>query len=137
MIDAAGLTERILFCGTTTNVPAVLVDADLYVMPSAYEGFGLSLAEGMSMGLPAIGYRSCVAVNELICDGENGFLVGDGVEPLAEKMALLMRDRTLRVKMGAAARESMRTYAPEIIWAQWEELMRDVVLRTISEQRRR
>ena len=127
MIAAAGLEERISFCGTTQDVPAVLRDADLYVMPSAYEGFGLSLAEGMSMGLPAIGYRSCVAVNELICDGENGFLVGDGVEPFAEKMALLMRDRTLRVKMGTAARESMRAYAPEIIWAQWDQLMRDVV----------
>lgn len=132
MIDAAGLTERILFCGTTTNVPAVLVDADLYVMPSAYEGFGLSLAEGMSMGLPAVGYQNCVAVNELIRDGENGLLADDGAEALAEKMAILMRDRTLRVKMGAAARESMRTYAPEIIWTQWEQLMEDVVSWTRS-----
>ena len=50
MIAAAGLEECISFCGTTQDVPAVLRDADLYVMPSAYEGFGLSLAEGMSMG---------------------------------------------------------------------------------------
>mgnify|MGYP000848680849 FL=1 len=137
IIDSAGLTKRILFCGTTKNVASVLQNADLYTMPSAYEGFGLSLAEGMSMGLPAVGYQNCVAVNELIHDGENGFLADDGVEPLAEKMAFLMRDRDLRVKMGMAARESMRVYAPENIWAQWEELMRDVVLRTISEQRRR
>ena len=127
MIDAAGLAERILFCGTTTNVPAVLVDADLYVMPSAYEGFGLSLAEGMSMGLPAVGYQNCVAVNELIRDGENGLLADDGAEALAEKMAILMRDRDLRVRMGTAARASMRAYAPEIIWGQWEALMEELV----------
>lgn len=42
-------------------------------------------------------------------------------------MALLMRDRDLRVRMGQAARESMRVYAPENIWAQWEELMERVV----------
>ena len=66
-------------------------------------------------------------MNELIHDGENGFLADDGVEPLAEKMAFLMRDRDLRVKMGMAARESMRVYAPENIWAQWEELMERVV----------
>ena len=127
MIDAAGLAERILFCGTTTDVPAVLADADIYVMPSAYEGFGLSLAEGMSMGLPAVGYQNCVAVNELIRDGENGLLADDGAEALAEKMEILMRDRDLRVRMGAAARQSMRAYAPEIIWGQWEALMESVV----------
>ena len=126
MIERAGLAERILFCGTTMNVPAVLADADLYVMPSAYEGFGLSLAEGMSMGLPVVGYRNCVAVNELIRDGDNGLLAADGADALAERMALLMRDRDLRVRMGAAARGSMRAYAPEIIWTKWENLMREV-----------
>lgn len=45
-----------------------------FAFPSAYEGFGLSLAEAMSMGLPAVGYKSCSAVNELIVDGKNGFV---------------------------------------------------------------
>ena len=130
MIAASGSENRISFCGTTSNVPAVLANADLYVMPSAYEGFGLSLAEGMSMGLPAVGYRSCPAVNELIRDGENGLLADDGADGLAEKMALLMRDRDFRMRMGRAARASMRAYAPEIIWGQWEELMYDVVGKT-------
>ena len=79
------------------------------------------------MGLPAVGYQNCVAVNELIRDGENGFLAADGADALADRMALLMRDRDLRVRMGAAARESMRAYAPEIIWGQWEALMESVV----------
>lgn len=127
MIDAAGLAERILFCGTTTDVPAVLAAADLCVAPSAYEGFSLAHTEAMSMGLPLIGYKNCVSVNELIYDGVNGLLADDGADGLAEKMALLMRDRDLRVKMGMAARESMRVYAPENIWAQWEELMERVV----------
>ena len=127
IIASAGLEDRISFCGTTNDVQSVLAAADLYVMPSAYEGFGLSLTEGMSMGLPVIGYQNCAAVNELIHDGENGFLVEDGVNALAEKMAALMRDRNLRVRMGRGARESIRVYAPEIIWAQWEELMENVV----------
>ena len=127
MIDAAGLAERILFCGTTMDVSAVLADADLCVAPSAYEGFSLAHTEAMSMGLPLIGYKNCVSVNELIYDGVNGLLADDGADGLAEKMALLMRDRDLRVKMGMAARESMRVYAPENIWAQWEKLMERVV----------
>ena len=127
MIEKAGLAERILFCGTTANVPAVLADADLCVAPSAYEGFSLAHTEAMSMGLPLIGYKNCVSVNELVHDGVNGLLADDGAEALAEKMAILMRDRDLRVRMGTAARASMRAYAPEIIWGQWEALMEELV----------
>lgn len=78
------------------------------------------------MGLPLVGYKSCVSVAELIDDGVNGLLAADGAEALAEKMAVLMRDRDLRVRMGHAARESMRVYAPEVIWARWEDLMQEV-----------
>ena len=127
MIEKAGLAERILFCGTTANVPAVLADADLCVAPSAYEGFSLAHTEAMSMGLPLIGYKNCVSVNELVHDGVNGLLADDGAEALAEKMAILMCDRDLRVRMGAAARASMRAYTPEIIWGQWEALMEELV----------
>ena len=79
------------------------------------------------MGLPAIGYRSCSAVNELIRDGENGFLCADGVEPLAEQMARLMGDAELRARMGEAARLSMKPYAPEVIWPAWESLLERAV----------
>ena len=82
------------------------------------------------MGLPMVGYKNCVSIAELIDDGVNGLLAVDGTEALAEKMAILMRDRNLRTKMGNAARESMRVYAPEIIWEQWENLMREVVAPT-------
>ena len=37
-----------------------------------------------------------------------------------------MGDRALRVRMGQAARESMKQYAPEAIWDAWEKLLEDV-----------
>ena len=126
MVDEAGLSARIRFCGTTQDVPRVLVNSDLCAAPSAREGFSLAYTEAMSMGLPLVGYKSCVSVSELIEDGVNGLLAADGAEALAEKMAVLMRDRDLRVRMGRAARESMRVYAPEVIWERWEDLMQEV-----------
>ena len=126
MVDEAGLAARMRFCGTTQDVPRVLEGADLYVMPSAREGFGMALAEAFSMGLPAVGFRSCIAVRALLRDGESGLLAADGAEALAEKMAVLMRDRHLRMRMGRAARASMRVYAPEVIWERWEDLMQEV-----------
>lgn len=126
MVDEAGLAARIRFCGTTQDVPRVLVNSDLCAAPSAREGFSLAYTEAMSMGLPLVGYKSCVSVAELIDDGVNGLLAADGAEALAEKMAVLMRDRDLRVRMGHAAGESMRVYAPEVIWARWEDLMQEI-----------
>ena len=96
---------------------------DIFVFPSAFEGFGLTLAEAMSMGLPVVGCKSCVAANELIQDGVNGILADDGVDGLVQSMRTLMKNQALRVKMGKAARESMRQYEASVIWTAWENLL--------------
>lgn len=120
------LEKRAFIKGTTNNVTEVLQHGDIFVFPSAYEGFGLTLAEAMSVGLPGIGYKSCVAVNEIIKDGENGLLADEGVDGLAEKMRQLMSSSRLRQQMGKAAHEFMKQYSAENIWGQWEQLIREV-----------
>lgn len=127
IIKDAHLEKRVLFKGFTDNVPQVLREADIFAFPSAYEGFGMALAEGMSVGLPAIGYKSCPAVNELIKNGETGILCEDGVEPFVKALDKLMGDKNLRIEMGKAAKADMAQFAPEKIWDQWEELMEKVV----------
>ena len=123
MVSKNGLQNRVFLKGATNDVPSALKASDIFVFPSAFEGFGMALAEGMSVGLPAIGYNSCPAVNELIENGKTGVLCEDGVEPLAAAMEQLMGNRALRVQMGKAAKEAMAQYAPEKVWDQWEELM--------------
>ena len=127
IIRRKGLSERIFLKGTTHNVASVLQKGDLFVFPSAFEGFGLTLAEAMSMGLPPLGCKSCVAVNELIQDGVNGLLAEDGVDSLAQSMRMLMENQDLRVRLGKAARASMRKYEASVIWAAWEDLLDECV----------
>ena len=126
MIKIYHLEQKVFLKGTTSDVSSVLRQGDIFSFPSAYEGFGLSLAEAMSMGLPAIGYKSCSAVNELIIDGKNGCLCDDGIEDFAQKLSALMEKRDLRVSMGREAKKSMEKYAPKIIWDQWEKLMKQI-----------
>ncbi len=121
------LEKQVFLKGVTEDVASVLQEGDIFAFPSAYEGFGMSLAEGMSMGLPAIGYRNCGGVNELIHDGIDGYLCEDGVEDFREKLRTLMADRALRIRMGQAARASMAAYAPEKIWDAWETLLVETV----------
>ena len=127
LIRKNGLEHQVFLKGTTNQVKEVLQQGDIYAFPSAYEGFGLSLGEAMSMGLPAIGYKSCSAVNELIQDGINGYLCDDGVEDFRDKLSMLIKDTHLRIEMGKNARHSMEKYAPEKIWDNWEELLKQYV----------
>lgn len=122
-IKLHGLTERVFLKGTTDKVPQVLKEADIFAFPSAYEGFGMALAEGMSVGLPAVGFKNCPAVNELIKDGKTGILCEDGVEAFIQALKQLMENKALRVKMGKAAKLAMQQYAPEKIWDKWESLL--------------
>ena len=123
LIRKHGLGNQALLKGTTNDVPAVLKSGDIFTITSAYEGFGLSLGEAMSMGLPAVGYKNCSAVNELIRDGENGYLCEDGIDDFRDKLRKLMSDKDLRVAMGKQARIAVKAYAPEKIWDTWENLL--------------
>lgn len=121
------LQKKIKFCGEVKNVQERLREADIFAFPSAYEGMPLALTEAMAAGLPVIGYKSCPSVNELIIDGYNGFLCEDGIDDFAEKLKLLMNNPELRKIMGENARESIKKFAPQKIWDQWENLIEKVV----------
>lgn len=123
MTNEYNLNDKIKFCGTTNNISLKLAMADIFVFPSATEGFSLALTEAMSIGLPVIGYNNCPSVNELIIDRHNGILCDDGVEALATAIKTLIQNETLRIKYGANAKEDMKKYSPETVWSLWDDLL--------------
>lgn len=77
--------------------------ADVFVLPTRFEPFGIAFVEAMHFGLPCIGPQSW-AVPEIIADGETGFTVPvDNVEALTERLVRLLGDRPLATTMGKAA----------------------------------
>lgn len=127
LLEKFHLQNRVKLCGVTDDILSVYQRASILAFPSAWEGFPLAMTEAMSAGLPVVAYRSCPAVNELVKDGETGILVEDGVDAFAEGMQKLIENRELREKMGVAAHESMKEFAPEKVWNQWEDLMKDII----------
>lgn len=80
----------------------------ILIMPSRYEGFSLSLIEGMSQGLVPVSFRVGVAP-EIIRNGENGFLVSSEKEAVA-RIRELVADPDKRLKMAEAACETAQRF---------------------------
>ena len=119
-------------CGDTYDKAYVtmvksLISKNIFAFPSHHEGFPLALSESMGVGIPAVGFASCSSVNELIKDQVNGFLVPDGAEAFSKALASLMKDSELRRKLGTGARESMKPYAPEVVWDSWDKLIKECI----------
>ena len=125
IISKYNIEKKVKLCGTTNEVNSVLINSDIFAFPSAYEGFGLSLGEAMSAGLPCVGFKTCSAVNELIVDDETGILCDDGVMGFAEGLKKLMQNKEKRIILGTAAKEEMKKFAAEKIWDEWEFLINE------------
>lgn len=125
-IDLHHLSERVHLKGVTKEMEEVYADSDIFAYPSRSEGFPLGLIEAMSAGLPAVGLKECHGTNDLIHDGVTGYLTGSSEEEFMEGLEKLMQDAELRGRMGRAAREESQRYAPEKIWDQWENLLKEV-----------
>ncbi len=105
-----GLTRRVRFHGPLdeARLAELLRRAQVLVVPSAYEGFGIVYLEGMGFGLPAIGTTAGAAA-EIIADGETGYLVPPGQAGLlAERLSALAADRGLLARLALNALERYR-----------------------------
>lgn len=129
-VNSVGLTDRIVFEGEQEDVYRYLAAADLFVIPSLFEGFPLALCEAIAHGLPAVGFASCGGVRAQIEHEKTGILC-DGVDEAAEFDAALRRlmgDNQARATMGAAARKLfVDRFSNATIHALWEEMFADAV----------
>jgi glycosyltransferase involved in cell wall biosynthesis len=102
--QALGL-DNVHFLGLRDDVPAILAEAMLAVVPSVWpEAFGLAAAEAMAASLPVIASR-VGGLPEVVEDGVTGLLVPPGdPQALARALATLLADPQLRLTMGRAGR---------------------------------
>ena len=110
-----GLRSMVRFHGSLDNedLSAKLKSAQVLVVPSSYEGYGIVYLEGMAFGLPAIG-TTAGAASEIICDGETGFLVPpEDAETLAERLVTLANDRDLLARLSLKA---LNRYRQQPTW---------------------
>lgn len=103
-IEDLGIGQRVSLPGVVTHVPAILRSADLFVLPSAWEGFGLAAVEAMMAGLPVI-VSDVDGLREMANRGAPilTFPSGD-VRSLADRMKQFLDSPKLMSRLGQAAK---------------------------------
>jgi glycosyltransferase involved in cell wall biosynthesis len=126
-IARCGLEAKAHMRGECKDTPAAYAEAQLYCLPSAYEGLPNTALEAMSAGLPVVGFKECAGIREVVREGETGLVVAESTpEALARALDALMGDGDLRWRMGQTAMQEARTYNPEAVNTQWESLFMEL-----------
>jgi glycosyltransferase involved in cell wall biosynthesis len=128
LITERGLERRVTLPGVSTSIAEWYASAQLFCLPSQWEGFPNALAEALAHGLPAVGFAGCAGVRDLIVHGSNGLLAdGNGdAASLTVALTALMSDPTLRVSMGLRAVDSVRQFDPQTIFSRWEQVLSEI-----------
>jgi glycosyltransferase involved in cell wall biosynthesis len=115
-----GVASRVRFVGVRSDVAVIYELADAFVLPSSYETFSIVTFEAAASGLPVLA-TPVSGVRELIADGENGYLITQDAELIAERLNRLA-DPGLRERLGAAARESALRFGTERMVQRYHDL---------------
>lgn len=117
LADKLGVASKVIFTGllSTEKRLRALVDADVFILPSLSENFGMSAVEAMAVGLPVIvSDRSGIA--DYIQKSEAGVIIPLDPDCLAEELATLLKSPERRIQMGNQAVELVRSnFAPESV----------------------
>jgi N-acetyl-alpha-D-glucosaminyl L-malate synthase BshA len=121
------MTDQVLFLGEQQDLVQWLSVADLFLLPSAQESFGLAALEAMACEVPVVASK-VGGLPEIIEDGVTGFVCApDAVDEMAERGVALLGDSNRRVAMGRAAAEMVRiNYCTERVVPLYEAAYRDV-----------
>jgi len=124
LLRGAGLGERLHLLGYREDVPDLMAAADIFVLPSRFEGLPMSVIEAMLTGLPVIAADVRGPAEQVVPD-VTGLLVPPGDAPaLAEALQRLVADGALRVRMGAAGRQrAMERYDERKVLARTLDLL--------------
>ncbi len=126
--DSLGLSDRVYLPGFVNNPLQYLQQADIFVMPSRYEGFPNALCEAMACGLPVIVSDFRSAVDILVEDGISGIIVPrENIMSLAVAMKNLIANKDRRIQLGLKAKRISERFELHNIMSQWEECLESIL----------
>ncbi len=125
-----GVAHAVSFLGYQADVAPVLSVADLFLLPSLSESFGVAAAEAMACGVPVLA-SDVGGLGEVIRHGETGYLLPpDDTDSWAYHAVRLLRNPSCRHRIAAAAIQDVRArFAPERVVPQYEAIYARAIMR--------
>jgi L-malate glycosyltransferase len=123
-----GVDRDVHFLGKIDSVAPLLASADLFLLPSARESFGLSALEALATGVPVVGCQAG-GLPEVVRDGETGALraVGD-VDGMGQAAIEILSDEACWQRMGTeAARDARKRFSRDAVVAHYESLYEGMI----------
>ncbi len=127
LIEQHRLTGRVELPGWVRPIWPEYAAADLFVLPSRYEGFPSALLEAMACGLAVVAVDCESGPREIVEHGCNGWLVRNQDQALQTALAELMDNQPLRSQLGLTAQEITSRFSWQRMVDQYEQLLLDVV----------
>ncbi len=122
--DELGLQGQVFFPGLIQNPFPMLMQSDLFVLPSRHEGFVNVLCEAKACGLPVVSFDCPSSPSEIVRPGVDGLLVPpEDVEGLTSALSDLMEDSDLRQSFSSRAKEINLWLNVQRLAKQWERLI--------------
>jgi len=128
-----GVADDVLFMGKQSDMAPLLSVADVLLLPSENESFGLVALEAMACEVPVIATK-IGGLPEVVTHGDDGFLLGVGeVSAMADAGIRLARDKEFRTLMGRTAREhALQDFCASKIVKRYESLYLETIERADS-----
>ena len=128
VVTDLGLGNNVFLMGAVSHMGGEWVKGSIGAGASSFEAFGMTLVEAMRNGLPVVSTDCPHGPGEIVRDGVDGRLVPVGDEKaLAAALLELINDDDARLRMGRAARENSRRFAPGPVVEQAERFLSEVV----------
>jgi len=133
-IRELGLEEKVLFLGKQDDIAQVISLADVLLLPSEKESFGLVALEAMACGVPTIG-SIAGGIPELVVHGETGFLapIGDTKRMADYAVQLLSNDALAATFKEACVKRACEQFCDGLITQQYEKIYYRVLGREVPE----
>lgn len=124
LIEQLGLGKGVQLVGQVGDITSEYEGADLFVLSSRFEGFGLVVLEALSFGIPVVSFDCPAGPSEIIENEVDGVLVPpNGIEKLADAIASIIIDEIKWQSMKTAATRDRPQFSKEVIGAQWISLL--------------
>lgn len=123
-IEKNDLADSVELVGVTDNISEYYKEAELFCLSSRHEGFSMVLLEALAFGLPVVSFDCETGPAEILENTGSILVPENNVNNLALSLIKLMKDSKQRKSISLKSKEKAKTYQPEKIIPQWEDLLK-------------